>query len=169
MWDEQSQEQSHAAVKKSLGILAEAWKEGAAKVGIKNGHTRELMKKALYRTLPLHGLIFCVFLMQMYVNPECGWCEQMYFSLVIWDTEACIRLHSFLFYFIISWRLITLQYYGGFCHTLTRISHDFTCIPHPDAPSHLPLHPIPLGLPRAPGPSTCLMHPTWAGDLFHPR
>ena len=37
---------------------------------------------------------------------------------------------------------------------------------HPDPPSHLPLHPIPLGLPSAPGPSTCLMHPTWAGDLF---
>ena len=33
----------------------------------------------------------------------------------------------------------------------------------------LPLHPIPLGLPSAPGPSTCLMHPTWAGDLFHYR
>ena len=37
------------------------------------------------------------------------------------------------------------------------------------SPSHLPLHPLPLGLPSAPGPSTCLMHPTWAGDLFHPR
>ena len=35
--------------------------------------------------------------------------------------------------------------------------------------SHLPLHPIPLGLPSAPGLSVCLMHPTWAGDLFHPR
>ena len=31
------------------------------------------------------------------------------------------------------------------------------------------LHLIPLGLPSAPGLSTCLMHPTWAGDLFHPR
>ena len=29
--------------------------------------------------------------------------------------------------------------------------HEFTCIPHPDPPSHLPLHPIPLGLPSAPG------------------
>ena len=28
--------------------------------------------------------------------------------------------------------------------------------------------PIPLGLPSAPALSTCLMHPTWAGDLFHP-
>ena len=60
-------------------------------------------------------------------------------------------------------------YCGGFCHTLKWNSHGFTCVPHPDPPSHLPLHPIPLGFPSAPGPSACLMHPTWAGDLFHPR
>ena len=43
----------------------------------------------------------------------------------------------FLFSFIfISWRLITLQYCSGFCH------------------------------PSAPALSTCLMPPTWAGDLF---
>ena len=77
---------------------------------------------------------------------------------------------TFFFPFIfISWRLITLQCCSGFCHTLTWISHGFTCVPHPDPPSHLPLYPIPLGLPSAPGPSTCLMHPAWAGDLFHPR
>ena len=76
---------------------------------------------------------------------------------------------AFFFHFIfISWRLITLQYCSGFCHTLTWISHGFTCIPHPDPPSRLPPHPIPLGLPSAPALSTCLMHPTWAGDLFHP-
>ena len=47
----------------------------------------------------------------------------------------------FFFPFIfISWRLITLQYCSGFCHTLTWISHGVTCIPHPDPPSHLPLH-----------------------------
>ncbi|CAM9815072.1 unnamed protein product, partial [Rangifer tarandus platyrhynchus] len=50
--------------------------------------------------------------------------------------------------------------------------HGFTCIPHPDPcppPPHLPLYPIPLGLPNAPGPSTCLMHPTleyWSGLPF---
>ena len=54
------------------------------------------------------------------------------------------RQHLFFF---ISWRLITLQYCSSFCHTLTWISHGFTCIPHPDLPSHLPLYPIPLGLP----------------------
>ena len=32
----------------------------------------------------------------------------------------------------------------GFCHTLTWISHGFTCVPHPEPPSHLPPHPIPL-------------------------
>ena len=69
----------------------------------------------------------------------------------------------------ISWRLITLQYYSGFCHTLTWISHGFACVPHPDPPSCLPPHPIPLGLPSAPALSTCLMHPAWAGDLFHAR
>ena len=41
----------------------------------------------------------------------------------------------FFFPFIfISWRLITLQYRSGFCHTLTWISHGFTCVPHPDPP-----------------------------------
>ena len=54
---------------------------------------------------------------------------------------------SFSPFIFISWRLITLQYYSGFCHTLTWISHGFTCIPHPDPPSHFPLSPIPLGLP----------------------
>ena len=87
------------------------------------------------------------------------------FFLVTWG--------KILFYFIfpftfISWRLITLQYWSAFCHTLTWISHGFTCLPHPNPRSHLPLHPIPLGLPSAPALSTCLIHPTWAGYLFHP-
>ena len=80
-----------------------------------------------------------------------------------------LRRKSFFSFIFISWRLITLQYCSGFCHTLTWISHGFTCVPHPDPPSRLPLYLIPLGLPSAPGPSTCFMHPTWAGDLFHPR
>ena len=71
---------------------------------------------------------------------------------------------SFSFFFssfiFISRGLITSQHCSGFCHTLTWISHGVTCIPHPDPPSPLPLHPIPLGLPSAPGSSTCLMHPT---------
>ena len=78
---------------------------------------------------------------------------------------------SVFFFFspiFISWRLVTLQYCSGFCHTLTWISHGFTFVPHPDPPCRLPHYPICLGLPSAPALSTCLMHPTWAGDLFHP-
>jgi len=55
-------------------------------------------------------------------------------------------------------------YFGGeanyftvlywFCHTLTWIHHRCTCVPHPEPPSHLPPHPIPLGHPSAPAPST---------------
>ena len=42
---------------------------------------------------------------------------------------------------------------------------DTHVFPIPIPPSHHPLHPISLGLPSVPGPSTCLMHPTWSGDL----
>ena len=35
---------------------------------------------------------------------------------------------SFFFNFFISWRLITLQYCSGFCHTLKWISHGFTYV-----------------------------------------
>ena len=100
-----------------------------------------------------------------------------FFSYQLWlwfiNSEKCTWLMSGVFVFFsfisIGWRLITPQYCSDSHHTLTWISHGFTCIPHPSPPSHHPLYLIPLGLPSAPGPSTCLMHPTWAGDLFHPR
>ena len=62
---------------------------------------------------------------------------------------------SLIFFFLnFNWRLITLQYCSGFCHTLTWISHGCACIPHPEPPSHLPLHLIPQGHPSAPALST---------------
>ena len=39
-------------------------------------------------------------------------------------TLCCYSIFFHLFF--ISWRLITLQYCSGFCHTLTWISHGFT-------------------------------------------
>ena len=50
----------------------------------------------------------------------------------------------------LNWRLIALQCCGGFCRTLTWISHRCTCVPYPEPPSHLPPHPIPQGCPSAP-------------------
>ena len=42
--------------------------------------------------------------------------------------HRCSWVDVFFFLFFLS----------GFCHTLTWISHGYTCIPHPDPPSHLP-------------------------------
>ena len=57
----------------------------------------------------------------------------------------CHPAYYFFSFIFISWRLITLQDCSGFYHTLTWISHGFTCVPHPEPPSHLFPHPIPLG------------------------
>ena len=88
--------------------------------------------------------------------------HDLFHSILLYSTHFSLPViicFFFKFFFIC----------GGFCHTLKWNSHGFTCVPHPDPLSHLPLHPLPLGFPSAPGLSACLMHPTWAGDLFHLR
>ena len=90
-----------------------------------------------------------------------GWILQSKGLSTVFSNTA-VQKHQFIYLFIY---LICSE----FCHILKWSSHGLTCVPHPNPPSHVPLHPLPLGLPRAPGPSACLMHPTWAGDLFHPR
>jgi len=65
-------------------------------------------------------------------------------------------LTSFFKIIYFNWRLITLQYCSGFCHTLTWISNGCTCVHHPEPPSHLPPHPIPPPSPSHPsGSSQC--------------
>ena len=54
------------------------------------------------------------------------------------DWVSCIFFFLFIFFIC-----------GGFCHTLKWNSQGFTCVPHPNPPSHLPLHPFPLGFPSA--------------------
>ena len=65
-------------------------------------------------------------------------------------TSTCIYSFSFFKINYFNWRLITLQYCGGFCHTSAWMSHGWTCVPHPEPLSCLPPHPIPQGYPRAP-------------------
>ena len=54
-------------------------------------------------------------------------CDQFFFKF---SFSSLKYIWSVFFSFIfISWRLVTLQYCSGFCHTLTWISHGFTCVP----------------------------------------
>ena len=70
---------------------------------------------------------------------------------LFWSFFSSLDLKLFFFsvlFFIFSW-----QYCGGFCHT-SWIRHGCTCVPHPEPLSHFPPHPISLGHPSAPAPST---------------
>ena len=58
---------------------------------------------------------------------------------------------NFLSFFIIIFFYFTILYW--FCHASTCIRHGCTHVPHPEHPSHLPPHTIPLGHPSAPAPS----------------
>ena len=74
-------------------------------------------------------------------------------QLSICELSCLIKQFSFLKNFIFNWRIGTLQYYDGFCHTSTQISHRYTRVLPSWTPSHLPSHPIPSGCHRAPAPS----------------
>ena len=75
-------------------------------------------------------------------------------SVCLYDRILFIFLFLFIIFLFYYWRLITLQYCSGFCHTLTGISHGCTCVSHPEPPSHLSLYPIPQGHLSAPALST---------------
>ena len=76
-----------------------------------------------------------------------------YIALIV--LRFLISLFYFFKFTYFNWRLISLQYCSGFCHTLTWISYGCTCVPHPESPSHLPPHPIPrVWDPSAPALST---------------
>ena len=103
--------------------------------------------------------------------------ECKFFNYLTWDSQmkrikimlpifffffACSNLFFFFQFVFIHWRLIVLQYCSGCCHTLTWISHGFTCVPHPNPP------PASLSIPSHPsGSSQCTSpeHPSQASNL----
>ena len=64
-----------------------------------------------------------------------------------WKAKSLKKKKLFIYF---NWRIITLQYCGGFCHTETWIGRRYTCVPLSWTLPHLPLHPIPPGCHRAP-------------------
>ena len=67
--------------------------------------------------------------------------------------NECEAKFIFLIYIYFNWRLITLQYWGGVAIHFHE-SAMCTYVPHPEPRSQLHPHPIPLGHPSAPAPST---------------
>ena len=58
-----------------------------------------------------------------------------------------------------NWRIITLQFCDSFCHTLTLISHGYTCAPYPEPLFPPPSPPHPSGLSQGTGfgcPASCI-------------
>ena len=87
---------------------------------------------------------------------SCLYCLKMFLRLSLFFVSflnghntglRCLLWCCVSFFFFFNWRLITLQYCGGFCHTFTWISHGCTCVPHPETPSHIPPDAIPQGGP----------------------
>ena len=63
-----------------------------------------------------------------------------------------LNMEQIQFFFILFYFIYFAVLYW-FCHTSTCIHHGCTHVPHPEPPSHLPPHTIPLDHPSAPAPS----------------
>ena len=63
--------------------------------------------------------------------------------------HECHTYFILFFYFFKFFLIFFFLICSEFCHTLKWNGLEFTCLPHPDPPSHLPLHLLPPGLPRA--------------------
>ena len=68
---------------------------------------------------------------------SCGGLHWIILEVLSSSETLCLHDSNFFFSFFLF--LICSE----FCHTLKWNSLGFTCLPHPDPPSHLPLHPLP--------------------------
>jgi len=68
------------------------------------------------------------------VDGETGTPAVLIPCLLLFQVVSVHEGKTFLFlkFIYFNWRLITLQYCGGFCHTFTWIIHGCTCVPYPE-------------------------------------
>ena len=69
----------------------------------------------------------------IFVEMDNLWKVLTLLTRIFFSFSIYFKLPFFPFIFI-RWRLITLQYRTGFCHTLTRINHGFNVFPIPIPP-----------------------------------
>ena len=94
------------------------------------------------------GMTWCCF-----SSPNAIWKNSLFLSevnLLTFGFGFCFCFFFFSFIYLIFY--FTILYW--FCHTLTWICHGCISVPQLEPPSHLPPHPISLGHPSAPAPST---------------
>ena len=72
----------------------------------------------------------------------------LYFLSAIWRMTLSSLFLKFIYLFQLEANYF--KYCGGFCHTSTWIAMGVHVSHHPEPPSSLPPHPIPLGCSRAP-------------------
>jgi len=90
-----------------------------------------------------------------------GWgpcCKISHFQSHCQVSLSSRHCYEYLFFFKLiyfNWRLTTLQYWGGFCHTPTWISHGYTCVTPPLPP---PFPPQPSGLSQSTSFLGVLLH-----------
>ena len=63
--------------------------------------------------------------------------------------QSVLKYEVTIFFFLQFYLFIYFTILYSFCHTLTWICHGCIWLPHPEPPSHLAPHPIPLGYPSA--------------------
>ena len=71
-------------------------------------------------------------------------------NLTSCNLTLCNFILFFVCFFLFKKNFNSLNW---FCHTYTCIHHRYTRVPHPEHPSYLPPHTIPLGHPSTPAPS----------------
>ena len=77
-------------------------------------------------------------------------CKTLFIFLLLL-TDSPLYFFNINLFILLEVNYFTIVYW--FCHTSTWIRHRYTRVPHPEPPSHLPPHTIPLGHPSAPAPS----------------
>ena len=91
----------------------------------------------------------------------CFLCDLVYvwihLSKVICEHICGSTFNGFLFFKLVTWRIIIYNIVMGFAIHQHESAIHIRVPPHPESPSHLPPHPIPLGCPRKPALGALLL------------